>query len=215
MAKEGIPIILALILLAIIAAVGATVTHGNLLKFLVLISWLLILFSIYFFRDPERKIPSGDNVIVSPADGKVVLIEHIRDNDFFNTDVQKISIFMSVFNVHVNRIPINGRVSYFNYQKGKFHPAYKEDASYENEHTTIVIENEKIKVLFKQIAGVMARRIVCHIREGWRVKQGERFGMIKFGSRIDILLPMNIELNIKLKQKVKAGETIIGRYSDV
>ena len=212
MAKEGIPVILALLLFSIVIIIGAIVTHSNFLKILVLMSWLLIVFSIYFFRDPKRNIPNEDNLIVSPADGKVILIEEIQEQQFFRTSIQKISIFMSVLDVHVNRIPINGQVTYFNYQKGKFHPAYKEDASYENEQTTIVIENDKIKVLFKQIAGIFARRIVCQIREGRRVKQGERFGMIKFGSRVDILLPMEIKLNVKLKQKVRAGETIIGRY---
>jgi len=212
LAKEGIPVILALLLFSIVIIIGAIVTHSNFLKILVLMSWLLIVFSIYFFRDPKRNIPNEDNLIVSPADGKVILIEEIQEQQFFRTSIQKISIFMSVLDVHVNRIPINGQVTYFNYQKGKFHPAYKKDASYENEQTTIVIENDKIKVLFKQIAGIFARRIVCQIREGRRVKQGERFGMIKFGSRVDILLPMEIKLNVKLKQKVRAGETIIGRY---
>jgi phosphatidylserine decarboxylase len=212
LAKEGIPVILALLLFSIVIIIGAIVTHSNFLKILVLMSWLLIVFSIYFFRDPKRNIPNEDNLIVSPADGKVILIEEIQEQQFFRTSVQKISIFMSALDVHVNRIPTNGQVTYFNYQKGKFHPAYKKDASYENEQTTIVIENDKIKVLFKQIAGIFARRIVCQIREGRRVKQGERFGMIKFGSRVDILLPMEIKLNVKLKQKVRAGETIIGRY---
>ena len=213
MAKEGIPVILVLILISAILIIGAIVTPGILMKIFVGISWFLILFSVYFFRDPQRQIPAGDNIILSPADGKVIVIEEVDDQDFFKTRVKKISIFMSVFNVHVNRIPIDGRVTYFNYQKGKFHPAFKDDASYENEQTTIVIENEGTKILFKQIAGVVARRIVCHIREGWSVKQGERFGMIRFGSRLDIMLPLNVDLNVKLSQKVTAGETIIGYYS--
>jgi phosphatidylserine decarboxylase len=212
LAKDGIPVVLALILFAAIATLGAFVTHEIILKYLVVISLTLVIFSIYFFRDPKRTVPTDDNVIVSPADGKVILIEKINDKDFFGTTVLRISIFMSVFNVHVNRIPIDGRITYFNYQKGKFHQAFRDQAAYENEQTTLVIENNRIKVQLKQIAGIVARRIVCHIREGWKVKQGERFGMIKFGSRVDMLLPLEVELNIKLNQKVKGGETILGRF---
>jgi phosphatidylserine decarboxylase len=212
LSKEGNPVILAVVLFSVIFLVGALVTQGIILKLLTVTSWLLILFSIYFFRDPDREIPTGKSLIVSPADGKIILIEQIEEQEFFKARVQKVSIFMSVFDVHVNRIPIDGRVSYFNYQKGKFHQAYKDSASYENERTIIVVENDKIKVLFIQIAGILARRIVCRIREGWKVKQGDRFGMIKFGSRVDILLPVEVKLNIKLNQKVTGGETIIGQY---
>ena len=214
LSKEGIPVILSLVLFAAIISIGALVTHGIILKVLTVLSLFLVLFSIYFFRDPEREIPPGENLIVSPADGKVILIEQIPEEDVFKTTVQKVSIFMSVFDVHVNRIPIDGRVTYFNYQKGKFHQAFKDDASYENERTIIVVENDEIKLLFVQIAGILAKRIVCRIREGWNVKQGDRFGMIKFGSRVDMLLPMEVKLNIKLNQKVKAGATIIGHYDD-
>ena len=214
MSKDGIPVILSLVLFATIVFLGALVTKGIVLKVLTVLGIFFILFSIYFFRDPERQIPAGKNLIVSPADGKVILIEQIQENEILKTTVQKVSIFMSVFDVHVNRIPIDGNVTYFNYQKGKFHQAFKDDASYENERTIIVIENEKIKLLFMQIAGILARRIVCRIREGFNVKQGDRFGMIKFGSRVDVLLPMGVKLNIKLNQKVKAGTTIIGHYKD-
>jgi phosphatidylserine decarboxylase len=212
LAKEGIPVILALILTSIIFTVGAVLNQAVVLRVMVLISWFLILFSLFFFRDPDRKIPKGENLIISPADGKVIVIEEIQEKKFFKSNVWKISIFMSVFDVHVNRIPIDGLVTYFNYQRGKFHQAYKDDASYENEQSTILIENDKIKLLFKQIAGILARRIVCYIRKGWKVKQGDRFGMIKFGSRVDMLLPIETKLNIKLNQKVTAGVTIIGHY---
>lgn len=214
MAKEGFPIILAILLFLVITSIGVLITHGIVLKISVFIGLLLILFSIYFFRDPKRKIPVGDDLITSPADGKIILIENLKETEFFNSSVQKVSIFMSAFDVHVNRIPMSGKISYFNYQKGKYHPAYKEDASYENEHTVMIIENNSIKILVKQIAGIFARRIVCHVREGWKVTRGERFGMIKFGSRLDMILPMEIKLNIKLQQKVKAGETVIGFYNN-
>jgi len=212
LAKEGIPVILALGLFSILITVGAVLNQGIVFKAMAVICWLLVLFAIYFFRDPERKTPIEENIIVSPADGTVILIEELQENEFFKSSIQKVSIFMSVFDVHVNRIPIDGCVAYFNYQKGKFLPAYKDDACYENEQTIILIENENIKILFKQIAGIIARRIVCHLREGRKVKQGERFGMIKFGSRVDMFLPSKVMLDIKLEQKVTAGKTIIGHY---
>lgn len=212
MVKEGFSVLLALLLFSIIITIGAVVTHSVVLKIFVLIVCVLISFSIYFFRDPERTIPTDNNLIISPADGKVILIEEIKETEFFKDSVQKVSIFMSAFDVHVNRIPVTGQVTYFNYKKGKYHPAYKEAAPYENEQTVIAIENDQLKVIIRQIAGIFARRIVCYIREGWKVKQGERFGMIKFGSRVDLLLPKMVQIDIKLNQKVKAGETIIGRY---
>lgn len=212
LAKEGISVILPLSLLSAILMIGAVVTQGMFLTLLALGSGLLILFSLYFFRDPDRAIPEDNHIIVSPADGKIILIQEIEESNFLNSNVQKISIFMSAFNVHVNRVPVEGQVTYFKYQQGKFLPAYKEDASVENEQTTIGIENEYIKVLLKQIAGILARRIVCHLRQGWYVKRGERFGMIKFGSRVDLFLPPTVKLNIKLNEKVKAGESIIGTY---
>ncbi|HDP98109.1 MAG TPA: phosphatidylserine decarboxylase family protein [bacterium] len=139
-------------------------------------------------------------------------IEEVEEEIFFKQKVRLISIFMSVLDVHVNRMPIDGRVTYFNYQRGKFHRAFKDDASYENEQTVIGIENPRTRLLFKQIAGIIARRIVCPVREGWKVQKGERFGMIKFGSRVDIFLPNNVNLLVKLNEHVKAGETIIGTY---
>lgn len=213
MAKDGINVILAVILLSVILFAGVLCTGNIILKILFLISLLLVAFTIYFFRDPDRNTPQEKNTIISPADGKVILIEDVKENDFFKDEVIMISVFMSVFNVHVNRIPLTGEVTYFNYKKGAFLQAYKDDASYENEQTIIGIENDGFKILFKQIAGIVARRIVCNIRQGWKVKQGERFGMIKFGSRLDIFLPKSVEIKVKLNDKVKAGETIIGSYN--
>ncbi len=212
MAKEGISVILIILLFSIIITAGAMLNQGLALQVMALLCWLFVLFCLYFFRDPERRIPNENNIILSPADGTVILIEQTQENEFFKSRVQKISIFMSVFDVHVNRIPIDGRISYFSYKRGKFLQAYKEDASYENEQSIVLVENENIKVLFKQIAGILARRIVCHLREGMKVKQGERFGMIKFGSRVDMFLPDEVKLDIKMKQKVTAGKTILGHY---
>ena len=212
MAKDGIGTILTFVLFSLVIFFGVMVTNHIFLKILLLISWIWILFTIYFFRDPERKTPDDEKVIVSPADGKIVSIEEFDENIFFKGRVQKISIFMSVFNVHVNRIPIDGKVTFFDYQRGKFYAAYKDEASHENEQTTIGIENNEFKILFKQIAGIMARRIVCHIREGHSVKRGERFGMIKFGSRVEVFLPVNVQINVKLNEKVIGGLTILGTY---
>lgn len=212
MAKEGIPVVLALLLLSIILIIGARLTEGIVLPILTVITWLLLLFAIYFFRDPNRKTPDEANAIISPADGKVIVIDEVFENDFFKAKVRKVSIFMSVYSVHVNRIPIDGNVVHFDYKKGKFYPAYKDEAAFQNEQTTIGIENENIKILFKQIAGIMARRIVCNVREGMKVRKGERFGMIKFGSRVDLFLPLHVQLKVELQQNVTAGETIIGLY---
>lgn len=212
MAKPGIPIVFVLFVFALIFTIGAHSARGVALSILAVFTWLFVFFSIYFFRDPERNVPDQENAIVSPADGKIIVIEEVFEKNFFQEKVRKISIFMSVFNVHVNRIPIDGRVVHFDYHRGKFYPAYKDEAAFENEQTSIGIENSRMKILFKQIAGIMARRIVCDVREGQNVTKGERFGMIKFGSRLDIFLPLNVELRVALHQKVKAGETIIGLY---
>jgi len=212
LAKEGYSFVLAALLLAIVFLLGIIYTGGIILTVCFVISFVLAAFFIYFFRDPERKTPVDKNSIISPADGKVIVIQEVDDQEFFKTTVKKVSIFMSVFSVHVNRMPITGKVTYFNYHRGKFHAAFKEAASIENEQTSIGVENDNFKMMFKQIAGVLARRIVCPVRVGWNAKQGERFGLIKFGSRVDLFFPVNTEVKVKLNDKVKAGETVIGSY---
>ena len=213
MAKDGISVILTVVLFTVVLFAGALFTGNIMFEICTVAGLLFLVFTIYFFRDPERTTPEGENLIISPADGKVILIEDVQENDFFKSNVKMISIFMSAFNVHVNRIPISGKVVYFDYKKGAFHQAFKDEASYENEQAIIGIESNGFKILFKQIAGIFARRIVCNIRKGSEVKQGERFGMIKFGSRLDIFLPESVKIKVKLKEKVKAGETIIGIYN--
>jgi len=170
----------------------------------------LTIFVLYFFRDPQRAITEGANNILSPADGKVVDIREHFEDEFLQEKCTRVSIFLSVFNVHVNRIPMAGAVKYFRYQTGAFVNAYKSDASEINEQTVIGIENGKCNILFKQIAGLIARRIVCNVREGNTVNLGERFGIIKFGSRVDIFFPKNVDVKVKLKEKVKGGQSIIG-----
>jgi phosphatidylserine decarboxylase len=180
--------------------------------FLSLLFLLFSMFLAYFFRDPERIVPAGEDLILSAADGEVISIKPIHDVEFIGKEGTMISVFMSVFDVHVNRIPLSGRVDYVKYNKGKFLPAFEDKASLENEQNELGLDTTKGKIILKQIAGILARRIVCKIKPGDQVKTGRRFGMIKFGSRVDLFLPKNVEIKVKLNQKVKAGETIIGVF---
>ena len=164
-------------------------------------------FTIYFFRDPDRAPGiSGDDVVISPADGKVVFCGEINEPEFLGGRAKMISIFMSPVNVHVNRIPVNGTVKFLKYIKGEYIVAFDEKSSDRNERMLIGIENKGNKILFKQIAGFIARRIVCELSENQTVKVGERFGMIKFGSRVDVILPLNCDVKVKLNDKTLAGK---------
>jgi phosphatidylserine decarboxylase len=167
----------------------------------------LALFCLYFFRDPERPIPAGP-VAVSPADGKVVDIRPLEGG------ARRISIFLNVFDVHVNRCPIGGRITDVRYQPGKFKVASLDVASAENEQNTLVVEDGRSRIVFKQIAGLIARRIVCHKRVGDQVQRGERFGLIKFGSRMDVILGPEWDLAIERGQRVRAGSSILARRRD-
>jgi len=170
----------------------------------------ITLFIIFFFRDPRRVIPLGDDLVVSPADGKVVVVKDVHENDYLHQDVKQISIFLSVFNVHVNRVPVGGIIESVKYNPGKFHIAALEKASLENEQTAMIIKDGNRKILVKQIAGILARRIICcYVQPGNIVKKGERYGLICFGSRADIFLPANSEIKVKLGDKVKGAKDII------
>ncbi|MEO8210536.1 MAG: phosphatidylserine decarboxylase family protein [bacterium] len=205
-----------------IAGLGLSIlsifVQNNFLKFLFVgIGIFLWLFTLYFFRDPQRKIPNGykDNQIVSPADGKIVVVEDVinKEKNIFEEGehLKQISIFLSPLNVHVNRIPMNGVVKFLKYIKGDYLVAFDHKASERNERSEIGIENESTgeKILFKQIAGFVARRIVYDISEGSEVKAGERFGMIKFGSRVDILIKRDSKIFVNMEEKVIGGNTII------
>jgi phosphatidylserine decarboxylase len=170
----------------------------------------ITIFMCLFFRDPERDIPSVKGIFVSPADGKVILIRDIYEKDYLKAESKEISIFMSLFNVHVNRSPCDGKVTFTKHSAGKFFVAHKDIASMENENNIIVIEGEYGKILVRQVAGFIARRIVCRAKTGDELKRGERYGMIKFGSRLDIYLPKDTKIKVKVGDKVRAGETIIG-----
>jgi len=174
------------------------------------VALVLTLFVLFFFRDPERTVPQGQGVVVSPADGRVIVVKDIFEPDYLKQDVKQISIFLSVFNVHVNRSPIAGTVESVKYNPGKFHVASVDKASLDNEQTGMVISNGKQKVLVKQIAGLIARRIVCYAKPGDQVRLGERYGLIRFGSRVDIFLPKDAELKVKVGDRVKGSRDVIG-----
>jgi phosphatidylserine decarboxylase len=175
-----------------------------------ILSIIICLFIISFFRNPKRYIPLGDDSIICPADGKVVVIEDVMETEYFNEMRKQVSVFMSPANVHVNRSPIDGEVKYFKYHPGKYLVAWHPKSSTDNERTSMVIENESFSVLVRQIAGKLARRIVYYVEEGDEIERGEEFGFIKFGSRIDLFLPLNTQINVELNQKVRGGETVIG-----
>lgn len=202
-ASEGWPFILPLAALTVLLFVFG-------LKNTATVSLVLTLFVLFFFRDPERTIPEGKNIVVSPADGKVLVIKDIFEPTYLKQDVKQISIFLSVFNVHVNRSPYGGTVEVVQYNPGKFHVASVDKASLDNEQTAMVISEGKDKILVKQIAGLIARRIVCYGKPGDRLNSGERYGLIRFGSRVDIFLPKDAELKVKLGDRVKGGRDVIG-----
>ena len=213
MAKEGYSLAVIIALAAAVFTLLSLSTAAPVGWVFSGLSWLILFFVIYFFRDPERSVPTGDGIIVSPGDGRIVEISEVEENSFLQAKARKISIFLSPFNVHVNRIPITGEIKYFDYVRGKFVQAFRPEASVVNERTVIGIQNGNSKVLFKQIAGILARRIVCNVREGNLVKMGDRFGIIKFGSRIDVLVPLEVEIWVEINDKVKGGESILGKFS--
>jgi len=174
----------------------------------------VLAFTLNFFRDPERTPPNDPNAIVSPADGKVIKIEPMQDDRFLNGPATLVSIFMSPLNVHVNRIPWSGRVVETLYNPGKHLRAFADKASLDNEQNAVVIEDDQGRRLaFVQIAGFVARRIVCHIGKGMPVQRGDRYGMIKFGSRADIYLPRDAEIAVKLGDRTRGAETVLARWT--
>ncbi|HQF42205.1 MAG TPA: phosphatidylserine decarboxylase family protein [Ignavibacteriaceae bacterium] len=179
---------------------------------LILLAFLLAAFTINFFRDPERKVPEKSNIVVSPADGRVLFVKDVIDEKFINGRAKMVSIFMSPLNVHVNRIPISGKVEYLNYVKGNYIAAFEDKASEQNERNEIGINSSAGKVLFIQIAGFIARRIISEVKVGDSVTIGNRFGMIKFGSRVDIIVPEQWFVKVKKDDNVTAGETILFEY---
>lgn len=176
---------------------------------LFLLAGALAAFTLNFFRDPEKQTPKADNIVVTPADGKVIIIKKVSDIRYLNAEGWQISVFMSPLNVHVNRIPIDGTVESVKYVKGQYIAAFEDKASEVNERSEIGIASKHGKVLFTQVAGYVARRIVYDLKEGQQVTMGNRFGMIRFGSRVDVFVPLDWTPAVKVGDVVSAGETIL------
>lgn len=217
--KEGSPYIIGIAIVATLLSVVSFLYAFLFLKLIVLLCWVLFVLVINFFRDPERHTPVDPSAIISPADGKIIDIQNVMEEQFLHSNVIRVSIFMSVFDVHVNRSPVKGVIDYIHYNKGLYLPAFREKASLDNEQMTVGFtmrskENgqRELKVMLKLIAGLIARRIVFWKQMRDDINQGERIGMIKFGSRVEVYLPADINLSVKEGDKVKAGETIIGKF---
>lgn len=175
------------------------------------LSSIFLVFSLNFFRDPDRKISKEENIIIAPADGKITKIQKVDDPDVGKNSIL-VSIFMSVFDVHINRYPIQGKVISVKRKAGQFVPAYRHDAVDVNEQVTTILETEIGTVKVKQIAGILARRILCYAEKGAKISQGDRLGFIMFGSRADVILPPSVNIVIKEGEHVKGIETVIGKY---
>jgi len=210
--KEGYKIL-------VVVAIGLAIV--NAIVFWLIPNWLtlsyiatgvLFLLVLQFFRSPWREIMMpDDNLVYAPADGKIVAIEEVKEDEYFEDKRIQISIFMSPTNVHVNRNPIGGTVNYFRYHPGKYLVAWHPKSSTENERTTVVIGNGDTEILLRQIAGAVAKRIVNYLNVGEEVQQGDEMGFIKFGSRVDLFLPLDAKIEVKLNQKVKGNRTIIAK----
>jgi len=213
MTKYGYQTIGYVTLIVFILAVAAIFLNNNFIRIpLIIIAVFLLIFTLNFFRDPERNVPSAENIVVSPADGKVIVIKEVLDDRFINGKAIQISIFMSPLDVHVNRIPISGKLDYLRYIEGDYLIASDDKASEKNERAEFGISGKYGKILFTQVAGYVARRIVYEVKVGDNVKMGERFGMIKFGSRVDVVAPIDWKTKVKVHDRVVAGETILFEY---
>jgi phosphatidylserine decarboxylase len=214
--KEGTPTILITIAVVIVINFIAFYLMGTnypVLTILVVLATLgLLIFILSFFRIPLRKHAEGSNLIVAPCDGTVVVIEETDADEYFTDRRIQLSIFMSPLNVHVNRNPVSGEVLYSEYHPGKFLVAWHPKSSTDNERHTVVYKSEGKEILVKQIAGALAKRIVNYLKPGDQVTQGSEMGFIKFGSRVDLLLPLGTEIDVKINEKVKGGVTVLGRW---
>jgi phosphatidylserine decarboxylase len=202
-AMEGLPVV------GVFAALAAAFWALHWYKAAIVMTALAV-FALSFFRNPERHPPLDKGAIIAPADGRVVFVGEVEENRYLKAKVRKVSIFMSVFNVHVNRMPETGKIVEIHYNKGKFVSANLEKASLDNEQNALIMETGGRKIMFVQIAGLIARRIVCWVKPGDTLKRGERFGLIMFGSRLDVYMPIEAEAKVRVGDRTRAGETIIG-----
>jgi phosphatidylserine decarboxylase len=214
--KEGYPVIILTLLILIIITILINILfpHQTIFHYLAYLSGLVFYsLVVRFFRDPIRQLTPDCHKVFSGADGKIVVIEEVEVKEYFNTKKKQVSVFMSPTNVHVNWFPAGGTIKYFRHNHGRFFIASHPKSSVHNERTTIVIETENNKeIMFRQIAGTVARRIVCYAKEGKQVGQGDELGIIKFGSRFDLFLPIEAEIKVKLGDKVTGCETVIATY---
>ena len=213
--KEGYKIILVtFFILIILSMLAVWFIPCPAIRYILYFGFLLhLLWTMRFFRDPKRNVNQGDNYILSSADGKVVTIEETYEDEYFKEKRLLISVFMSPFNVHINWYPFSGLIKYVKYHSGKYLVAYHPKSSELNERNSIVIEKEPGKdVLIRQVAGIMARKIVCYAKKSEVIKQGDEFGIIRFGSRVDFYLPLDVDVNVKLDDEVRAQETIIAQF---
>ena len=208
-AIEGAPFILAF---AVVAGLGTTFIQHWAVD---IVLWTLAFWCLWFFRDPERTAPEGDQLIIAPADGRVCAVEEVASAPLTGEPARKLSIFMNVFNVHVNRAPAAGEVRDIAYHPGRFLNAALDKASLENERMELLLALDSGEMLpCVQVAGLVARRIVCRVKKGAKLAQGERFGLIRFGSRVDLYLPLSADVSLVLGDKTVAGETIVARLND-
>lgn len=206
------------ILIATILWIGISWLNYHFLYSIPVLYWLIqiVFFAIWFwvlwfFRIPVRKFTEGQELIVAPADGKVVVIEETQENEYFKDKRLQVSIFMSPLNVHVNRSPITGKVDYVKYHPGKYLVAWHPKSSTENERTTVVVSNNNVTLLMRQIAGAMARRIKYYVKDGDKIQQNAEFGFIRFGSRVDVFFPVGTKIEVKIGEAVKGGQTILAK----
>ena len=205
-AREGWPFILTLLGLGTLACLRVPVLGGLLV--------VLGLFVAFFFRDPERKPPPDETLVLAPADGKVVRVAAATDPNPCGSGATQVSIFLSLFDVHVNRAPVAGRIAALEYRPGQFLPAFDERASDRNEQNAVTLESDRGPVFLKQIAGLVARRVVFRKRVGEQVARGERVGLIKFGSRVDLVLPRQVEVLVRVGDRVRGGSSAVGRFHE-
>ena len=211
LAPEGNIIIRPLFTLLLLSIITGYLYEISIIHIITFTLTILLIFCLNFFRDPIRVTPKQDNLILSPADGKIIKVKEVK-NPNGGEKLKMVSIFLSVFNVHANRMPVDGKFIDVKYIKGKFLAAFDHKASDDNERTEIQIETKFGTIMVKQIAGLVARRILCYANVGKKMEAGARLGFIRFGSRTDIILPASIKLQIELDQKVLGGETVIGKY---
>ncbi len=213
MAPEGRIILIPLLVLAVLSGVGFMLAPRPWLQVVTGFLWVLAGLSLVFFRDPVRVPPTDPNAFVSPADGKVIAIQPVEYDEHIGGEALQVAIFLSLFSVHVQRVPVDARIDSTRYCPGRFLAAFKPGASKENEQAVTYFTGNGGKFTVKQIAGTLARRIICHMRPHSSVRRGERLGFIRFGSRVEIIVPADFQLQVKIGERVKGATTIIGYFS--